>query len=185
MSKMGDYYQEQSELNDWDKVDRFYLEKEDKIKLKIELVPKTAWYKNVRSAVKKETWDIIRKDCYKRANYKCEICNGVGENHPVECHEIWNYNDSQKIQKLIGLIALCPNCHKTKHPGLANIKGELNIVINQLMRVNGMSKIEARKYIKDAFDIWKDRSRYFWKCDITYLENYKRSKATDEDVFQG
>jgi hypothetical protein len=26
----------------------------------------------------------------------------------MECHEIWEYNDEDKIQKLIGLISLCP-----------------------------------------------------------------------------
>jgi hypothetical protein len=44
------------------------------------------------------------------ANNKCEICKETGKTqgykHNVECHEIWIYNDEDKIQKLIGLISL-------------------------------------------------------------------------------
>jgi hypothetical protein len=48
-----------------------------------------------------------------------EICKETGKTqgykHNVECHEIWEYNDEDKIQKLIGLISLCPICHLTKN----------------------------------------------------------------------
>jgi hypothetical protein len=49
------------------------------MKLTIELVPKTSWYSNVRSNVSKDEWDKIKKKCYIKANYKCEICNGIGD----------------------------------------------------------------------------------------------------------
>lgn len=88
------------------------------MKLTIELVPSTSWFSNLRSLLSSEEWDKIRRGCYKNANYKCEICSGVGPKHPVECHETWEYDEKQGIQKLIGLIALCPSCHEVKHVGL-------------------------------------------------------------------
>jgi len=145
-------------------------------KLTIELVPKTAWYTNVRSNVTIEKWDKIRKKSYKNANYKCEICGDTGlnqgKNHPVECHEIWNYNDITKTQKLTGLISLCPNCHKCKHPGLAQIKGEIKIVIMHLMKVNNYKKEDAITDLTKAFDVWKERSKYEWNLDINYIDKY-------------
>ena len=81
------------------------------MKLTIELVPRMCWYSNVRTNVTREKWDIIRKECYRKSNYKCEICGDKGTTHPVECHEIWEYDDVNYVQKLIGFIALCPNCH--------------------------------------------------------------------------
>jgi 5-methylcytosine-specific restriction endonuclease McrA len=140
------------------------------MKLTIELVPQTAWYTNVRSNVSKNKWDILRKKCYKDANYKCEICGGRGDKWPVECHEIWEYDDINKKQILKGLIALCPNCHKVKHAGLARMNGEADLVVNQLMSVNGISKKDALKYIDDSFTIWKERSKSAWECDISCLE---------------
>lgn len=144
--------------------------------LTIELVPKTCWYSNVRSNVSIQEWDKIRKKCYSIANNKCEVCGDNGRNqgvkHFVECHEIWKYNDEKKEQILIGLIALCPYCHKTKHVGLAQMKGEINIVINQLMKVNKMTKSEALNYIRECFDIWGIRSMYQWTLNIDFLMTY-------------
>ena len=70
------------------------------MKLTIELVPSTAWYSNVRSNVTSSQWDVLRKECYKNAGYKCEVCGGKGPKHPVECHEIWEYNDESFTQTL-------------------------------------------------------------------------------------
>lgn len=145
-------------------------------KLTIELVPETNWYKNVRSNVSISEWDKIRKECYRRAGHVCEICGDVGTNqgvrHKVECHEIWHYDDKNKHQELIGLISLCPYCHKVKHPGLASIKGETEIVIRQLMKVNGMTRQEANKYLSHSFDIFDFRSQFKWTLDISYINTY-------------
>lgn len=144
--------------------------------LTIELVPKTAWYTNVRSNVSKEEWDRIRKKCYLNAGYVCEICGDTGLNqnhkHPVECHEIWQYDDENHVQKLTGLIALCPNCHTVKHPGLAQMKGKLDIVIRQLQKVNSMTFEEATEYLQHSFLIWNVRSQHQWTLDIEYLRTY-------------
>lgn len=108
-------------------------------KLTVEIIPSKSWYNNVRSNVSEKKWDIIRKKCYKEAGYKCEICgdNGLnqGQQHRVECHEIWNYDNKTKIQKLVGFISLCPLCHKVKHFGLAQISGDGEIAFHQLMKI--------------------------------------------------
>lgn len=142
------------------------------MKLTIELVPTTSWYNNVRSNVSKEKWNIIRTKSYKKANYKCEICNGKGDDHPVECHEIWDYNDEKNIQKLIGFISLCPNCHKTKHIGLSMLYKQEDIAIEQLMKVNNMTEEEALEYIDKSFEIWHERSNKKWKIEISYIDKY-------------
>jgi len=149
---------------------------ENPIRLTIELVPSTCFYTNVRSHVSEFTWNIIRKKTYAQANHKCEICGDTGKHqgfkHNVECHEIWHYDDVKYIQTLTGLIALCPYCHKTKHVGLAQMNGEEDIVINQLMKVNNMSYKEAQKYISASFVVWKERSKHQWELDITKLKTY-------------
>ena len=148
----------------------------ENLKLTIELVPRTAWYTNVRSNVSRQQWDHIRHKCYDQANHVCEVCGDVGTNqgvkHKVECHEIWMYDDVTHTQSLTGLIALCPNCHKVKHPGLAQVKGQLPVVVQQLMKVNGMTETDAVNYISEAFYVWKERSQFNWTCDTSYLDHY-------------
>lgn len=140
------------------------------MKLTIELVPETSFYKNVRSEVPKDEWDIIRRQCYRDSNYICEICGGKGKQHPVECHEIWKYNDNKLIQKLIRFIALCPSCHQVKHIGLSQIRGIEEDCIKHLMRVNKISESTAEELIWEAFDTWRERSNYKWELDISYLK---------------
>lgn len=138
-------------------------------KLTIELVPSTCWYSNVRSEVSKEDWDKIKTQSYKKAGYRCEICGGKGDKWPVECHEIWHYNDKKKIQTLKGLISLCPSCHEVKHIGLAGIKGRREIAMKHLAKVNDWDEETTEKYVKKAFEIYKERSNHQWTLDITKL----------------
>jgi hypothetical protein len=150
------------------------------MKLTIELVPETCWYTNVRSNVPDRIWDLIRKKSYKEAGHKCQVCSDSGKNqgykHDVECHEIWDYDDKNKVQKLIGFISLCPFCHKVKHPGLANIKGETHIVIDQLKKVNGMNDKEIQNYMNEVFEQWQERSKHQWILDISYADKYLNEK---------
>ena len=141
------------------------------MKLTIELVPQSCWYSNVRSNVSKAEWDKLRTASYRKAGFKCEICGGKGPKWPVECHEVWHYDEENKIQKLVRMIALCPSCHEVKHIGLARIKGNFNRAVKHLMKVNNMTEQDAMDYIETAFRVWSERSKYNWELDITFLDN--------------
>lgn len=143
------------------------------IKLTIELVPSTCWYSNVRSNIPKQEWDRIRAIVYKKANNKCELCGGKGIKWPVEAHEIWHYDDANKIQCLIGLQALCPDCHLVKHIGRASITGNYNKALKHLIEVNQWSQAKANDYLVEQYKVWHERSKFDWTLDITILENIK------------
>jgi len=144
------------------------------MRLKIELVPKTSWGNNLRSDANLKTseWDKLRKACYAKASHRCEICNGVGRNHPVECHEIWEYDDENHIQKLMGLIALCPLCHKAKHLGRTlSIGDDPARVLIHLSKVNELDDAQLAAYIQGVFNVWTDRSRFEWTLDLSWLKD--------------
>lgn len=140
--------------------------------LTIELVPRTSWYKNVRSNVSKEEWERLKKIISSRAGHRCEICGGRGARWPVECHEIFAYDDERHVQKLIGLMALCPACHEVKHIGLAGLRGKSNSARAHLAKVNGWSMEDAELYIEGCFEIWHRRSRHQWNLDLSYLKQF-------------
>ena len=142
-------------------------------KLTIELVPSTTWEDNVRSAISDAEWDTLKKQVYRKAGYCCEICGGKGDRWPVECHEIWEFDEELKLQTLLGFIALCPSCHSVKHIGYASILGKYAQTLNHLMMVNGWSKREAEKYVHTAFKLWDERSKIKWKVDISELGNLR------------
>lgn len=140
--------------------------------LTIELVPSSCWFSNVRDCVDKQTWNFLRRTTYKKANYRCEICNGRGDKWPVECHEIWNYDDEKYIQTLKGLTALCPTCHQVKHIGLAQLQGHGKQAIAHLTKVNGWTKEQTDTYLKTVWDIWEQRSCHSWSLDLSWLNRY-------------
>lgn len=140
--------------------------------LTIELVPRSAWYRNVRSNVSAEEWDRLRRATAKRAGNECEICGGRGARWPVECHEVWSYDDERHVQKLERLIALCPPCHEVKHVGLAGARGRGDAALAHMARVNGWSREDARHYLEACFEVWARRSNHQWTLDLTYLENF-------------
>lgn len=139
------------------------------IKLTIELVPATSFYKNVRSAKTASEWDKLRKQVYAEAKGKCSICGQEGR---LECHEVWKFYPKTKLQKLMGLHALCNACHEVKHFGLAEMNNHGKRARNHLAKINGWSKDTADKYIAKSFKIWSERSLDTWEVDIKNVNKY-------------
>jgi hypothetical protein len=140
--------------------------------LTIELVPQTCWFSNVRSEVSKADWEVLKQATFRKAGYQCEVCGGRGASWPVECHEIWYYDDAEHLQTLVGLTALCPSCHEVKHRGFANVKGRGDIADRHLAQVNGWTKQLTKQYVEDQFQVWLKRSRHEWKLDISWLNQF-------------
>jgi hypothetical protein len=143
-------------------------------KLTIELVPTTCFFSNVRSELPKKEWDRLRKASYEAAGHKCEVCGSSGRvqgyKHPVECHEIWEYDDENKIQYLRGLISLCPRCHQVKHIGRTTVIGLQRVAFKHLEKVNGWNHREVVDYVAASFIIHRHRSQFEWKLDVNILE---------------
>lgn len=139
------------------------------MRLTVELVPATCWYSNVRSNVFPTTWDRLQAEIFKASGHRCGICSGRGNNHPVELHEIWQYDDHRLVQKLTGLEALCPKCHQVKHLGLAIQEGQSEQVLTWLMHVNKLTAQQALAYIQNTTKIHQIRSQFDWKLDLQAL----------------
>lgn len=148
------------------------LEKHNSLKLQIELVPQGCWFTNVRSNVTKKEWDFIRKHTYVDAGCRCEICNGVGSRHPLECHEVWSYDTEKKIQKIEKLQALCPACHEVKHFGFAVSRGFRERAFGHFIGINSLSVKEANEIIPAVFEQWNDRCFINWNLNLDILKNF-------------
>jgi hypothetical protein len=153
----------------------------DEAKLKIELVPSTSWYNNLRKQVSRKDWNKIRRESYANANYQCEIC---GEKSQLHCHEKWNYNDEERLQKLEGFEAICVNCHMIKHAGFSmhteesRQRFDRDKLIGHFCKVNNCDKNDFVRYEKMAFEIWSRRSQYQWKVDLGEYKEVAKSVQT-------
>lgn len=134
--------------------------------LSVELVPNSSYFQNLRKFVSASTWKKLSTETAAKAKNKCEICGGKGTRWAVECHEIWSYNDTNHIQKLKGLIALCPSCHGVKHIGLKFKQGFGEQAVEHLAKVNEWFMDRAKDYLKATLAVYKERSKHKWTLDL-------------------
>lgn len=173
----------------WYIPDGLNIEEFGKWLLLIELVPETAWYKNLRSELTKEEWENVKRKTFMAANYTCEICGGKGPNHPVECHEVWKYDIETGVQTLIRTIALCPACHEVKHFGRANIKGRFKVAMAHLMKVNNWDEDTGNWHFDKCGEEWLQRNEIDWVLDARWLLDFinlsEETKQTILDHAEG
>jgi len=144
----------------------------DTSKLTVELVPAPSWYNNLRRCISEKDWNKIREKTFNEYKYACSICGAKGK---LNCHEEWEYNDKNYVQKLIGFVALCNMCHSVKHIGLTKIlavQGKLDFkkVVKHFMKINNCSRRTFEKHVKIVFEEWHRRSQYQWKVDLGEYE---------------
>ena len=138
-------------------------------KLNFELVPEECWYSNLRSVIKPQDWDTVRRDAYARAKGRCSIC---GRPTRLEAHEKWSYDEKLALQKLEDVIALCRNCHEVKHIGRTQLVGREMDAMEHFMRVNKCTQMDYHAALQAANEEYFRRTRIEgWVTDITWLKD--------------
>jgi 5-methylcytosine-specific restriction endonuclease McrA len=139
------------------------------MKLSIEMIPKTCWFKNLRKSLKQSDWDKIRKEVYAKENMNCHICKAKFSR--LEAHEVWEFDEKNHIQKLVNIIGVCSDCHNVIHFGLSQIQGRAEKAIDQFMKVNKCDIFEFDKHAKKAKSDYDRRSKINdWKLDVSLIE---------------
>lgn len=133
-----------------------------------EMLPVTTWEQNIRHLQGQDTWDRMRKHAYRAVGFRCEICGAGGR---LEAHEAWELVNETCVQRLIGIQALCPLCHKGHHLGIARRLGMLGDVHRQLRYVNRWSASELAKQVAEAYDVWEQRCQWPWAVDFSWLQD--------------
>jgi len=153
-------------------------------KLTIEMIPQSCWYENLRKELGREGWDRVRKAEYRRAGHKCEICGSVGVDQgfkwPVECHEKWEKDEETLTYRLVGLVVLCPLCHKAKHIGRTLHMDSVKVhhqVIEHILKVNKWKEFDLEDYLYSVADDWRRTGGMPWAVDMSWIDSYQ---AADE-----
>lgn len=139
-------------------------------KLYIDMIPKTTYFKNVRSLFSENDWNLIRHHIYSRCDYKCECCNKK-KNRYLEAHERWLFDETTQTQKLVRIIALCKLCHSATHYGHSKRTKNMDKINNHIKKINNYNEDELKEHIKDGYDIWKSRNKIKWNLDFSILTN--------------
>ena len=138
--------------------------------LYIDMIPKTSYFKNIRTIFTGNDWNIIRHHIYKRVNNKCECC-GCYKYKYLEAHERWSFNFETGVQKLERIIALCKLCHLSTHYGFSKNKKVFYKINDHIKKVKKINEEELQNHIKEAYDIWKERNKINWILDYSIIIN--------------
>lgn len=144
--------------------------------LSVELVPRTSWGKSLHKLLSREAWFDLRKQ-FGATEGPCSICKEGNDSSPLQLHEVWEYDDKKRIQKLIALQPICSSCHDVKHLGRAVRVGLGEKAIKHLARINGWDEETTDKYIFEAFSKWELRSKYEYELDVSYINDHLYSPA--------
>ena len=145
--------------------------------LTFDLIPSTMWGQNFRSQKSKVLWEKLRSLIMTN---KCSVCGStVG---PFHCHEKWLYIVIEGIhyQKLVGVECCCVDCHDIHHVGRTNAiasKSRIEILKQHYCRVNSCTIIDYLSDKREAFEVWRERSRFYWRIDLSWgLETINERK---------
>ena len=143
----------------------------DKRILKIELVPDGCWHSNLRSLLTAKEWDIIKRTAKKKSGGKCAICGK--KTAYLDAHEMWSYDEKKGVQKLVGIISVCKDCHSVIHIGRTSLAGNIERAEDHYMKVNGATYAEYRAALKKANEEHKRRNEVSeWTLDVSYIKEY-------------
>jgi hypothetical protein len=145
--------------------------------LSIELVPETSWGRNFRSHLTQYQWQKLSQHVIKEANNTCEICKRAkGEEFQrLHCHEVWEYDTENKIQKLVKLQSLCFLCHCVKHMGFVSTQEWIDreSIVEHFVKINNTTKPIFERHYKESMSLWRHRSKINWQVEFqNVLELY-------------
>ncbi|MBY0292197.1 MAG: hypothetical protein K2W92_02780 [Alphaproteobacteria bacterium] len=150
-----------------------------KERIKLEFIPATQYFLNVRAAVEVPQWEAIAKTHYREAKGHCEICSKKAR---MECHELWNFDTNTFTQKLVGMVALCHECHGGIHYGHtihSKDRADAARITKHLLKVNHWSVDTLQNKMTSAQEEAARLTRLArnggsgYKLDLTYLNQKK------------
>lgn len=140
------------------------------LKLTIELLPKGAWGNDFSRTLSKKDWDILRNECYKRANHHCQIC-GV-KTDDLDAHEVWDFDINTRTQTLKDIIGICSKCHGVKHIRNSQRLGYGENAKRHFIRVNNCTELDFANHLTQSLLEFEERNKiYRWKM-VADLEHF-------------
>lgn len=161
-----------------------------KYKLSIDLLPMGAWGNDLSITLPKKYWDLIREDCYKKANKHCEICGEYTDD--LHAHEIWQFDIVDQTQTLQDIVGICNKCHGVIHFRNSQINGYGENAKRHFMIVNGASELDFASHLSEALIVFDQRNKvYRWNMivdlnkfgveDYNYIQPYRARIVSQYD----
>ncbi|NHZ44718.1 hypothetical protein [Massilia aquatica] len=136
------------------------------------MVPASSWGASLHRLLDDARWQTLRSKTFAACGHRCEVCGAAG---PLECHELWSYNEPMRIescgvQRLEKLIGLYSACHETQHLGFAKMSGRLDQALAHLALLNDWTEDQVSRHYRDCAEEFMRRSQSRWMLDLGHID---------------
>lgn len=138
-----------------------------KLKLAVEPRPSSTWRVTLADRLPKTQWDKLRRECYQRANYECQVCGDKGSR--LHAHEVWAFDDKRKLQKLVDISCRCEMCHDVHHFGRSTkvySPAYREKLIAHWCKVNELTREDFEAHLKEVMEKSKRRAKFYYNVKI-------------------
>ena len=128
------------------------------MKLELHLIPRTSFGANLRNRMGAYRWRKLSQQKREEAGHRCQICRFLGSGKgDLHLHELWEYDDHKRIQKLTGFEVVCRDCHDVHHWGRSTTKANQNRIDQLLIHacfVNHCGVETWIAHVKEQGQLW-------------------------------
>ncbi len=138
-----------------------------KLKLEIEPRPASTWGVTLANILPRKEWAELARQCKWEADYTCVICKADGTK--MHAHEVWEFDDKKKIQRLIDIQCCCVLCHDVHHFGRSSQVYSLRYqeqLIRHWCKVNKLTKADFQRHLQVIHTISKKRTRFHYQVKV-------------------
>jgi hypothetical protein len=140
-----------------------------KLRLAIEPVPQSSWYRELGRVFPEAEWKTLREVTLAEAGNRCAICGSAG---PLRVDAAWEYDDRRRLQRLIGFRALCARCWALKNYSFTEESDRqegipLPVLERHFLQVNLCRRATLEAHRREARAVWRRRSRFRWTADLS------------------
>ena len=138
-----------------------------RLKLAIEPRPASTWGVTLANLLPPSEWNEIRHRVYWEADYECVVCGS--KNGKLFCHEVWTFDDREKIQRLGGFECCCQLCSDVHHFGRSSQvypKDYQQKLITHWCKVNKKTRADFGEHLAEIRAINRKRANHYYIVKI-------------------
>lgn len=129
------------------------------LRLTIQPIPADSRRASLANLMPHDQWDRLRRSVYSKARHRCQICGREGR---MYAHEKWYFNEETGVQYLMGVEALCQDCHDVKHLFFIRNSPRRAILLRHFLAVNHVTRERGIQYLVDVYRRQQKLDRTNW-----------------------
>lgn len=149
------------------------------------VLPEAARGKDFKTLAKEgkcKYWTSLTEEALsKHGSTSCFYCTA----RPEVAQEVWHFDDQCHKMTVADLVPVCRHCQMAINIADTEDKPEFPSVVQHMCEVSGIKKSQVGELIREAFQLWEERSQYRWTVSHGVYAHFlhQPGQLPDDKVF--